>query len=171
MKNNMRYLLILTAAAAVMGFFPNKVAAQGNFDPAAFRERQLKDAREAIDVKSDEDWDKKIEPLVAKVLDAQRDVGRTGGFGLGFGRGGGRGRGTGNDQGNANRNRQSNPEREALQKAIEDKAPGDEVKAKLAKYRESRKTKEAALEKSQEDLQKALSPRQEAGAVLAGLLK
>jgi hypothetical protein len=41
----------------------------------------------------------------------------------------------------------------------------------LAKVREARKAKEVALEKAQEELHKALSPRQEAGAVLAGLLK
>ena len=58
-----------------------------------------------------------------------------------------------------------------MNKAIEDKAPADEVKAKLAKYRESRKAKEATVEKAQDDLRKALNPRQEAAAVLAGLLK
>jgi hypothetical protein len=58
-----------------------------------------------------------------------------------------------------------------LQKAIESKAPADELKAKLAKLREARKEKEAALEKAQEDLRKVLSVRQEAAAVLAGLLK
>ena len=60
---------------------------------------------------------------------------------------------------------------EALQKAVESKAPADELKAKLAKLREARKEKEAALEKAQEDLRKVLSVRQEAAAVLAGLLK
>lgn len=58
-----------------------------------------------------------------------------------------------------------------LQKALDDKAPVEEVKAKLAKVREARNTKEAALDKAQEELRKALSPRQEAGAVLVGLLR
>ena len=58
-----------------------------------------------------------------------------------------------------------------LQKALDDKASAEDVKAKLAKLRETRKTKEAALEKAQDELRKALSPRQEAGAVLAGLLR
>ena len=58
-----------------------------------------------------------------------------------------------------------------LQKALDGKAPTDEVKTKLAKLRDARKDKEAALDKAQEELRKALSARQEAGAVLAGLLK
>jgi len=174
MKNKMHQWLALAAAVAAIGFFTNNVSAQGNFDPAQFREDQLKRYRDRIEVKSDEDW-KKIEPLVGKVMDAQRDarMGAFGGFGGGGRRGGG---GGGGDQaaGGGNRNRgggQPNPDVEALTKALEDKAPADEVKAKLAKVRESRKTKEAALEKAQEDLRKALSPRQEAGAVIAGLLK
>ena len=63
------------------------------------------------------------------------------------------------------------PEIADVQKAVEDKAPADEIKEKVAKLREARKAKEIALEKAQEDLRKALSPRQEAGAILAGLLK
>lgn len=65
----------------------------------------------------------------------------------------------------------NSPEAEDLQKAIEAKASGDELKAKLAKLRESRKAKEAKLEKAQDDLRQVLSVRQEAAAVLAGLLK
>ena len=80
------------------------------------------------------------------------------------GGGGGRG-GGGGERGNPG------PEAEALQKAIEAKAPADELKSKLAKLREARKVKEANLEKAQEDLRKVLSVRQEAAAVLAGLLK
>jgi len=143
--------------------------------------------RERIEVKSDEDW-KKLEPLIGKVMDAQRDArlgigfggfgGRGGRGGGGGGAGGGAGAGAGGgagDQGGT-RNRgggggQSSPELTALQKALEDKASPEEVKAKVAKLRETRKAKEAALEKAQEELHKALSPRQEAGAVLVGLLR
>jgi len=173
MKNKMHQWLVLAAAVAAIGFFTNNVSAQGNFDPAAMRERMMENYRTRIEVKSDEDW-KKIEPLVGKVADAQRDARMGAGFG-GFGGGrGGRGGGGGEQAAGGNRNRgggQPNPDVEALTKALEDKAPADEVKAKLAKVRESRKAKEVALEKAQEDLRKALSPRQEAGAVLAGLLK
>lgn len=156
-------------------FFTPKSPAQGNFDPAQFRERQMERYRERIEVKSDEDW-KKLEPLIGKVMDAQRDARMGMGFG-GFGGRGGRGGGDGgggnaNQSGNRNRGGgQTSPEVTELQKALDAKAPTDEVKAKVAKLREARKAKEAALDKAQEELRKALSPRQEAGAVLAGLLK
>jgi hypothetical protein len=129
--------------------------------------------KEMMDVKSEADWKDKIEPLVAKVQTAQRAATSMRGFG-GFGGGrGGAGGGGGGAGGGAGGNRfgQPNPEFEALQKAITDKAPVDEIKAKLAKYREVRKEKEAALEKAQDELRKALTPKQEAGAVVAGLLK
>ena len=156
----------------MVGFCTNNVAAQGqgNFDPAAFRQRQLDNYRERLEVKSDDDW-KKIEPLVGKVMDAQRAA-RTGLGGFGGGRGGGAAAGGAGGAAGGNRfGGAPSPEQEALQKALDDKAPADEVKAKLAKFRDSRKEKEAALDKAQEELRKALSPRQEAGAVLAGLLK
>lgn len=157
----------------MVGFSTNNAAAQGqgNFDPVAFRQQQMDRYRERIEVKSDDDW-KKIEPLVGKVMDAQRDA-RGGAFGFGGGRGnrGGAGGAGGAAAGGNRFGGQPNPEQEALQKAIDDKAAADEVKEKLAKLRESRKAKDVALEKAQEELKKALSPRQEAGAVLAGLLK
>jgi hypothetical protein len=117
--------------------------------------------------KSEEDR-KKIGELIGKVTDAQREARMGGGFGFGGQRGGGGGGGGGgNRQGGA----EPSPEYTDLKKAIDDKAPADEVKAKLAKYRDSRKAKEVALEKAQDDLRKALNPRQEAAAVLAALLK
>jgi hypothetical protein len=173
MKNNIRYLLAMAGATVMLGLFTNEAVAQN--DPAQFRERTLARYREQLDVKSDEDW-KKIEPLVGKVMDARTSAG-----GVGFGGRGGRGgRGGGGDGGNAgqagdsNRNRSgssSNAEEQALEKAIEAKAPADEIKTKLAAVREARKTREAALEKAQDELRKALSPRQEAAAVLARLVK
>ena len=134
----------------------------------AVAQQQMERYRTRIEVKSEDDW-KKIEPLIGKVMDAQREVR----MGAGFGGGNRRGGDNADESSNRNRNRfgQPSPEAEALQKALEDKAPADEVKAKLAKYREARKAKETALEKAQEDLRKALSPRQEAAATMAGLIK
>jgi hypothetical protein len=175
MKNKMHHSLVLAAVTVMVCFFTPKSPAQGNFDPAQFRERQMERYRERIEVKSDEDW-KKLEPLIGKVMDAQRDARMGMGFG-GFGGRGGRGgdgAGGGNANQGGNRNRgggQTSPEVTELQKALDAKAPTDEVKAKVAKLREARKAKEAALDQAQEELRKALSPRQEAGAVLAGLLK
>jgi hypothetical protein len=88
----------------------------------------------------------------------------------GFGGQGGQ-RGPGGPGGGFGGPRETNPEVEALQKAIEAKASPDEIKAKLARLRESRKEKEAKLEKAQEDLKQVLSAKQEAVAVMAGLLK
>ena len=64
----------------------------------------------------------------------------------------------------------NNPELDALQTAINDKAPDAEIKARLERLREVRKENEVKLTKAQEDLRAVLSVRQEAGAVLAGLL-
>lgn len=175
MKTNKHHLLALAAVAVMVGFFSTTaVQAQGNFDFAAMRQRQIDGYRERLEVKSEEDWTK-LEPLITKVMDAQRDArAGMGGFGFGGGGRGGRGGGGGGggDQANSNRNRGGgNPEVDALRKALDDKAPADEVKAKLAKLRDSRKEKEAALAKAQDELRKALSPRQEAAATLVGLVK
>jgi hypothetical protein len=55
--------------------------------------------------------------------------------------------------------------------AIDANAPADEIKSKLANYRTAMKAKEAKLEKAQADLRQILSTKQEAAAVLMGLLK
>jgi hypothetical protein len=166
-------VLVLAGVAFGLCSGAGRLAAQGrgNFDPAQFQQRMMERYREQLEVKSDDEW-KVIEPRITKVSEARREVG----FGGGFGRGGGRrGGGDANDQsGDTQRRRtfggEPNPDAEALQKAIESKASADEIKSKLAKYRESRKTKEANLAKAQDELRKVLSVRQEASAVLMGLL-
>jgi hypothetical protein len=57
-----------------------------------------------------------------------------------------------------------------LQKAIDGKASNSEMKAALARYQEARKAKQAELEKSQAELRKVLTVRQEAIATMSGLL-
>jgi len=117
-------------------------------------------------VKDDAEW-KIIQERIEKVSDARREIPRGGGFGgFGGGRGGGPG-GPGGPGGGA----ASSPEAEALQKAIESNASADELKSKLANYRNAVKQKEAKLEKAQASLREVLSTKQEAAAVLAGLLK
>jgi hypothetical protein len=143
---------------------------RGNFDPEQMRQRMMERYREALEVKNDDEW-KVLEPRIVKVSEARRDAG---GFGGGRGFGGPRREGGGEQGGGGERRRfggEPNPDAEALQKAIDAKAPADEVKAKLAKYRESRKAKEAELAKAQDELKKVLSVRQEATAVLMGLLQ
>ncbi|HYT60035.1 MAG TPA: hypothetical protein VEL06_07675 [Haliangiales bacterium] len=182
--NKLNPVLALAGIAALLALGTGNLAAQqrpggGNFDPAQFRQRMLDNTRERLEVKSDDEW-KIIQPRVEKVIDARRDVGFGGGMGM-FARGGGRrggdggnaAQGTGDNQGGRRglRGGEANPEAEELQKAIDSNASSDEIKAKLAKLREARKEKEAKLASAQEELKKVLSVKQEAAAVLMGLLQ
>ena len=149
---------------------------RGNFDPEQMRVRMMERYRETFEVKEDAEW-KLIEGRITKVTDARREMGGGRGFGGPGGPGGRRGGGDaggGGDQG-ADRRRsffgEPSPEADALQKALEAKAPADEIKTKLAKYRESQKAKQANLEKAQAELRQVLSVKQEANAVLMGLLQ
>ena len=58
----------------------------------------------------------------------------------------------------------------ALQKAVDDKAPAAEIKAKLKIVQDEAKENQAKLVAAQEDLRSVLTPRQEAIATLRGLL-
>src|SRR5262249_46971790 len=156
----LRQALVLSGMAMVLTLGTGQLAAQerpgrGNFDPEQFRQRMMERTREQLEIKSDDEW-KVIEPRITKVMYARRDA-SPGGRGLGnFIRRGGEGGDVGRDRGgrNGSPSATSSPEAEALQKAIEAKASADEIKTKLAKYREARKEKEAALTKAQDDLRK-----------------
>jgi len=116
-----------------------------------------------LPVKDDAEW-KLISERIEKVNDARRES-MMRGMGMMFGGGRG-GRGPGGPGGS-----EAMPEQEALQKAIEANASSDEIKSKLNKYREALKAKEAVLTKAQDELREVLSAKQEAQAVLMGLLK
>ena len=175
----MNQMLAVAGVAVALCVSAGNMAAQGrgNFDPAQFRQRMLDDLKDRLEVTSDAEW-KIISERIEKVMDAQRDA-RMGG---GFGRGGGGRRGgppdnAGDNNGGNRPNRPNpfaaadNPDRDALQKAVDGKASSDELKGKMAKLRDSLKDKEAILSKAQDELKKVLSVRQEAIAFLAGLLK
>jgi hypothetical protein len=169
--------LLLAGTMAALSFGAANVNAQGNFDPEQMRQRMLERTREQLGVTSDDEW-KIISERVEKVMAARRDVpGGFGGFGRGPGGPGGRRGGGDNAQGGgdrANRPRFGAEESQAekdLRAAIEAKAPADEIKAKLDKFRDYKKSKEADLAKAQDKLKEVLNARQEAAAVLAGLLK
>ena len=149
---------------------------RGNFDPAEFRQRRMDDLKERLEIKDDAEW-KAVEPLIGKVMESQQAMmaDRMRGAFRGFRRGGDNA--GGNDNGGDNNRRQRggfggepSPEAEALQKAIEGKASNSELKTALAKYQESRKAKQADLEKAQGELRKVLSLRQEAILTSSGLL-
>ena len=164
----------IAGLVAALGLGASQSSAQdnrpgrGNFDPAAFRERMMERTKETLEVTDDTEW-KAIQPLVQKVMDARMSMGGGMGRGMGMRRSGGD-----NPPGDGGQRRgfgpPPSPEAEALQKAIDAKAPKAELKAAIAKYVESRKTKQAELEKAQDDLRKVLSTRQEAIATMNGLL-
>ncbi len=127
--------------------------------------------KENLEITDDAEW-KAIQPLVEKVMDAR--MATMSGIGRGMFGGPPRRNGDSGQGGQGQRRGQfggpSTPEAEALQRAIDGKASNAEMKAAIAKYVESRKAKQAELEKAQADLRKVLSVRQEALAMLNGLL-
>jgi len=165
--------------SALLGLGVNQGLAQDNqgpppggrrFDPAQFRERMMDRLKEELEVSDDSEW-KAMEPLIQKVMDARMASMAGMGRGMFGGRRGG-GPNGGNDQGQRRGGMfgQPSPEADALQKAIDAKAPKAEIKAALAKYVEARKAKQAELQQAQDDLRKVLTTRQEAIATLNGLL-
>ena len=143
-------------------------------DPAEAQQRIMQNVRDHLNVTNNEEW-QVIQGRVQKVLDAQRELGPRGNFGrLFFGRRGGP---PGGPEGNPDRPRRGgffggapSPEQEALEKAIDSNAPTEQIKAAMQRYRDSRKAKEAALEKAQADLKQVLSVKQEATALSLGLV-
>ena len=84
--------------------------------------------------------------------------------------GGGDRVGGGGGPGGGRSGRTANPESDSLRQAIMDKLPDAEIKSRLTRLRESRKNNEEKLARAQEELRAVLSVRQEAIAVMAGLL-
>ncbi len=147
---------------------------RGNFDPEQMRQRMMERYKEAFGVTDNGEW-KIIEERINKVNEARREVGFAG-FGGGM-MGMGRRPGQGADQARAGQDRQRrmgpepDPAAAELQKAIEEKASNDVLKAKMTALRDSVKAKEAKLQAAQEDLRKVLSVRQEALALQMGLVR
>jgi len=142
---------------------------RGNFDPAQFQQRMMENVKERLGFTNDTEWSA-VQPLVQKVMDARRDVGFGG---TRFGRRGGNGGGdNGGDQNGGQRRFGGEPsaEAQALQSAVDSNAPSAQIKAALEKYRTAQKDKQAKLEQAQSNLRKVLSTKQEAEAVLLGLL-
>jgi len=147
---------------------------RGNWDPEQMRQRVMERIREQLAIKDDAEWGL-IEARIKKITDSRMGMGRWfGGFGGGPGGGpggtGGSGGPGGGRQGRSGFG-QPNPDAEALQMALDSGASADDVKAKLSAYRAAAKQKEAQLEKAHDELRALLSVKQEARAVLLGLLK
>jgi hypothetical protein len=174
-------MLALAGVVASLSLGAGNLMAQR--DPSQFRQMRLDRFKTEMAVTDDAEW-KVLETSIGKVMDAQRDL-LAGMVGGGFGRGG-RGGGGNTNNASTDPNAQNggrrrggggglfgtpSPEAEALKTALDGNASSDVIQAKLKALREANKAKEEKLEEAQADLRKLLTPRQEAVAVLGGLLK
>lgn len=140
------------------------------FNPEDMQARLLSSLRERLEVTDDEEW-KLISDRITKVNELRRNA--PGGFGAiaAFASRGSPGSQSSGDTSRSSRSSSSsNNEVAALQSALRDKLPDAEIKARLDRVREARKDNEAKLSKAQEDLRALLTVRQEAVAVMFGLL-
>ena len=142
-----------------------------NFDPAQMQQFMMQRYQEQLGITNDTEWNA-IQPLVQKVMDAQRATRGNMGMGRMFGRGGqgGPGRQGGRGGPGGFGQQPSDPAADALQQAVDNNASNDQTKDLLAKYHASQKAKQATLAAAQADLRQVLSVRQEAQATLMGLL-
>ena len=131
---------------------------RGGFDRSQFMERIMDRYRENLGF-SVAEW-KVVQPKVQAVMD-NRISGVSGMMSM-FG---GSRRGRGGDS-----STEKTPTSELRDLLEKDDASKGAIKAKLAAYRADRKAREAKLKKAQEDLRQLLTIKQEAQAVLAGLL-
>jgi hypothetical protein len=167
-------LFVLAGVILVLGFGSWNAPAQGQgqgaraFDPSQMQEQILEAFRTQLVVTNDEEWNVIREPL-SKVAQLRFEIAMGG---MGAMRGMFRNRGGDSQQ--APRRfpgfGQPSPEADALQKAIDNNAPKDQLKAALASYREARKRKQDDLAKAQEQLRQLLSTHQEAVLVSMGML-
>ena len=132
----------------------------GNFN---MQQMQMQQYQMALNITNDDEW-AAIQPLIQKVIDARTALGNNNRFG-GGGRGGRGGRGGGGGAAVV-----ANPERDALQQAVDAEAPASQIKDLLAKYQNSQKIKQGKLVAAETDLRKVLTVTQEAAATLSGLL-
>ena len=137
----------------------------GNFSPEAM----MDNIKTQMGVTDDAQW-AVISTRIQAVFDLRRAAGPGGGFGGFGGQRGQRGQGGQGGGGGGGFQRQANPEADALRQALTDNMPDAEIKSRLDHLREVRKQNQAKLEKAQADLLAVLTPRQEAIAVMAGLL-
>jgi hypothetical protein len=171
MKKLMRVLLMAGCVAAV-SFCAGNAKAQGGPGGGGgggfqrFQQRMMDDLRTQMDVKDDAEWGA-ISNAVSKVFEA-----RFAGRGMNRNRGGN----NGGDQGGQQQRRPrfggaNGPEADALQAALDAKASPEEIKTKLAAVRATNTANHDKLVKAQDELKQLLTSRQEAVAVLNGLLE
>ncbi len=164
--------LLLSAGKLAAQQGPGMVAVDPQQMQQQMQQRMNEFFREQLGVTNDAEW-KIIETRLTKVTQLRMEM-LLGGGGLGafrgmMGRGNRQGGPPGGGRGFAGFG-QPSPEAEALQKAIEAHAPASELKARLEKFREARKKKQAALTAAQDDLRAVLTLEQEAVLVSMSIL-
>jgi hypothetical protein len=125
--------------------------------------RALAKLRERLEVADDAEWAVIVE-RIAKVEDARRSLWAPGA--------GGRGSPSFTEKPKraTKPGGSAHPEQDALRSALVDKLPDAEIKARLARAHELHRQNETRLLNAQEELRAVLTIRQEAVAVMAGLL-
>jgi hypothetical protein len=157
-----------------------------NMDPQEIQkmiqQRMLDSYRDQMAVTNDTEWTLIAERITAVSQARTATMADGGGIGgmMGFGGmrggrggggpGGGGPGGGGPGSGFANLFGQPSAESQALRQAIDDNAPAAQLKTLIAKLQAVRKDKLAKLAKAQEDLRAVLTTRQEAIAIMGGLL-
>jgi hypothetical protein len=146
-----------------------------NFDPAQFQQqmqqRMNEFLRQKLSVTNDDEWNV-IQPLLNKVVQKRMEVSLAGMGGLRgmMGNRNRQGGGGGGPRGGFFGMGQPSPEEDALQQALDNNAPKEQVKTALENVRAARKRKADELAKSQDDLRQVLTLRQEAALVSLGML-
>lgn len=137
---------------------PARADAPASQDPQA---RMMSKLRDQLEVTDDAEWEL-LTVRIAKVVELRR--------GATAGGAGSRGIGYSPDKNKRNADTGGNSEQAALRAAVSDKLPDAEIKARLARVHELYLQEAAKLAKAQEELRAVLTIRQEAVAVMAGLL-
>jgi hypothetical protein len=169
----LKLLAIVVGSALALSFGGTALAQpQGmdfqNMDPQQMmnmiQERINSSFRDQMNVTNDTEW-AAIEQKIAAVTKARMaTMADTGMMGMMPGGRGGAG-------GFASMFGTPSPETEALRRAVEDNAPPAQIHALLIKFQAARKQKEAAVTKAEAELKAILTPRQEAIAVVGGLVE
>ncbi|MSU48727.1 MAG: hypothetical protein EXS37_06520 [Opitutus sp.] len=132
----------------------------GRSTPADAQARIMAKLRERLDVNDDAEWDI-ISNRIARVDELRRN--------LWTGSAGSRGSPSMADKSKRS-SKSAHPEQDALRSALGDKLPDAEIEVRLARAREVYREAEFRLAKAQAELRAVLTVRQEAEAVVIGLL-
>ena len=150
------------------GTKPNKPdfkadARGGRSNPGDAASRSMAKLREYLEVADEAEWEV-IAERIQKLTDLRGS--------LWTGAAGSRGGPSLGDKGkrSAGSKASAHPEQDALRSALKDKLPDAEIKARLARAHEVFEQNEARLARAQAELRAVLTVRQEAVAVMAGLL-